>query len=354
MLNVRKWLLISAGAMLAGQTSGAAPSAEAPPSYPALNYDMTSRAPRIPPSEKDLQTAIAEPWFTITDKTAVPGGIDKKVFIEGGVFDRQGNLLFAELYSGRVMRLSPDRDLTVILPKNPSGPAGLGVHKDGRIFVAAVGDLSQGGSVFTIRSDGSNKQVIVDPRGGYIPDDIALDSHGGFYFTDVRGNNADPSGGVFYVAPDMKTITRIMTHMSMPNGIALSADGKTLWVGETGRSLLHRIELSAPTQIAPFGTTVPYHFTGGRPDGVRLDADGNVYVALIEEGRIIVFDPKGIPIGQILMPERDRGEFLYTSSLAIKPGTRELYILSNDYYSGHKAAIYRVGAFTNGTNFLAP
>ena len=136
-----------------------------------------------------------------------------------------------------------------------------------------------------------------------------------------------------------------MTRMSMPNGIALSPDGKTLWVGEVGTGFLHRINLATPTQISPVvGTTMRYHFTGATVDSLRTDSDGNVYAALAGEGRVMVFNPKGVPIGQILIPDRERGELLFTTSMAIKPGTRELYILSSDY-PGRTAKIHRAGAF---------
>lgn len=352
MLNATRLLMISACAMCAGQAVAEVPSKGPPSSYPGLVYETTSRAPTIPPNEKSLQTIVAEPWFTVTDKDPALSGMDKDLFLEGPVFDRQGNLLFTEAFGGRVMRLSPDRKLTLILPKSDAGSAGLALHKNGRILVAGVGHSEggvAGGPVFSVRPDGSDKQVIIDPKAGYVPDDLVLDNEGGFYFTDFRGNNANPIGGVYHVAADMKTITPIMTRMSMPNGIALSSNGKTLWVSEVGTGYLHRIDLATPTQISPVvGTTIRYHFTGATVDSLRVDADGNVYAALAGEGRVMAFNPKGVPIGQILIPDRERGEFLFTTSMAIKPDTRELYILSSNY-PGRTAKIYRAGAFATAT-----
>lgn len=81
-------------------------------------------------------------------------------------------------------------------------------------------------------------------------------------------------------------------------------------------------------------------------DSLRVDGDGNAYAyaALAGEGRVVVLNPKGAQIGQILIPDRDRGEFPFTISMAIKPGTRELHILSSDY-PGRRAKIYRAGGF---------
>ncbi|MEJ7926405.1 SMP-30/gluconolactonase/LRE family protein [Sphingobium sp. AN641] len=346
MLKVSRVLTISACA-IATSLAAPAPSTAAPPSPPALVYKTTSRAPVIPPSEAGLQTIVAEPWSSIMTSMPAFGGMEENLFIEGPVFDGQGNLLFVEVQGGRIMRISPKQELKMILPKNGEGSAGLAFHKNGRIIVAAIGGIggTQSGSIFSIRPDGSDKQIIVDPKAGHIPNDLAMDKEGGFYFTDFQGNNADRTGGVYHVAADMKTITPIMTRMSMPNGIAISPDGKTLWVGEVGTGFLHRIDLMTPTQISPVvGTTMRYHFVGATVDSLRVDADGNVYAALAGEGRVMVFNPKGVPIGQILIPDRENGEFLFTTSMAIKPGTRELYILSSNY-PGRSAKIHRAGAF---------
>ncbi len=244
------------------------------------------------------------------------------------------------------MRVSPDRDASVVVPKNLHGSAGIGIHKDGRIFVAGVGDIQSGGCVYAVQPDGSGEEFIVAPDKGYVPDDLVFDGEGGFYFTDYRGNSADPVGGVLYVSPDMKTITPIISNMSMPNGIALSPDGKTLWISETGRNLLHRFVLASPTAIAVHGTRIPYHFVGANVDSMRVDVDGNVYAALFGGGRVLVFNSDGVPIGQVLVPGRDQGRHLYTTSIAIRPGTSELYIVASDV-DGSNGMIFRCGAFAN-------
>ena len=59
---------------------------------------------------------------------------------------------------------------------------------------------------------------------------------------------------------------------------------------------------------------------------VRLDARGNLYQTVHGQGRIIVFNPLGIPIANIVVAGKDEGKFLEVTSLAIKPGTREGYI----------------------------
>lgn len=343
------FLMAVASTMLAAPALGQ----QAPSSYPTLAYPAEGRsAVPIPPAERGLPTVVAEPWLGISSTTPGLAGMDNNIILEGPAFDRDGNLLVVEVVGGRVMRISPDREVRIVVPKNALGSAAIAVHKDGRLFVAGVGDLKAGGSVYAARADGSAKETIIPADQGYIPDDLVFDSQGGFYFTDFRGNNDKPVGGVFYVSPDMKTITPVLSNLSMPNGIALSPDGKILWVGETGRNRLHRVELSEPTMIGLFGTTIPHHFAGVHADSIRVDGDGNVYVGLMGAGRVLVFDPKGVPIGQILVPGRDQGKFLYTSSLAIRPGTNELFITASEV-DGSQAMVFRAGALAKAPTLFS-
>ena len=297
--------------------------------------DATRGLVPIPAAERDLPTAVAEPYFKVSDNV-MP--------LEGMSFDRDGNLLFVDIYNGRVLRLSPDRQLTTVYTEEHLHPAGIGIHKDGRIFVAAVGTInSEGifadGSVIAINADGSNRQTIVPPDLGHVVDDMVFDNEGGFYFTDFRGTATAPLGGVFYVSPDHNAVKPVLPNMCGANGVALSPDGKVLWSTEYFANRLHRMDLKAPGAIARSGAMVPYHFIGRAPDSMRTDSAGNVYVAMQRQGRIMVFSPFGIPIGQILLPGREDNHFLQCTSLAIKPGSRELLICGWDL-NGRGAMIF--------------
>jgi lactonase len=306
---------------------------------PALVYDAETRGPApIPPSERGLQTVLAEPWFQVSEEGLV---------LEGPAFDRNGNLLFCDVSGRRVLRLTADMRLSTVVTLEGLGPGGLAVHKDGRIFIAAMDIIRGVGSVVAVKPDGSGMQPILPQEAGYMPNDLVFDAQGGFYFTDFRGTSTDPKGGVYYVSPDVGTITPVLPHLAMANGVALSPDGKKLWATEFSRNLVHRVELADATTIAPFGTAVAYHFTGPVPDSMRADADGNLYVAMYGQGRVLVFNRNGIPIGQVLLPGREEGHNLRSTSMAIRPGTADLYIVTNDAAGGRGATIFHAHAFTH-------
>ena len=130
----------------------------------------------------------------------------------------------------------------------------------------------------------------------------------------------------------------------MANGVALGP-GKELWATEFSRNLLHRVELPDATAATPFGTAVAHHFTGPAPDSMRADADGNLYVAIYGQGRVLAFNRNGIPIGQVLLPGRKEGHNLRSTSMAIRPGTDDLYIVTNDAAGGRGATIFHAKAF---------
>jgi len=303
----------------------------------ALHYDSETRGPvPIPPSERSLQTVVAEPWFKVSHDEMV---------LEGPAFERNGNLLFCDVSGNRVLRLTPDKRLSSVTTLDDVAPGGIAIHKDGRIFMTAL-NLARGiGSIVAVNPDGTGMQTIVPTTAGYMPNDLVFDASGGLYFSDFRGMSTEPKGGAYYVSPSLKTITPVLPNLAMANGIALSPDGKQLWITEFSRNLLHRVELASATTIAPIGAAIPYHFTGPAPDSMRVDSDGNVYVAIYGQGRVLAFNRNGIPIGQILLPGRDAGHNLQSTSMAIKPGTADLFIVTSDGNAGQGATIFHAKIF---------
>ncbi|WHO82634.1 SMP-30/gluconolactonase/LRE family protein [Rhizobium leguminosarum] len=300
-----------------------------------LGYDALTRGPvPIPPSERGLQTVTAEVWFNVPGNGPV---------LEGAAFDPSGHLLFCNVANGDVLRLTTDRKLSTILHLESFGPGGLAIHNQ-EIFIAAMDQSRKVGMIASVRLDGTGLRTIVGAEAGFMPNDLVFDHAGGFYFTDFKGASTDPAGGTYYVSSDFSKITPVLPHLAMANGVALSPDGKELWITEFSRNLLHRVKLATATTISPSGTAIAYQFVGPAPDSMRADADGNLYVALFGQARVLVFNRSGLPIGQILLPGRDDGRNLALTSMAIRPGTSEIYILAADLNAG-TATVFLSRAF---------
>lgn len=105
----------------------------------------------------------------------------------------------------------------------------------------------------------------------------------------------DTSGGVYYISPHSKNISTVVSNMANANGIAISPDEKVLWVGDYGRSILFRVYLEDATHFDRIHSTPVYYFIGRGPDGIRIDSDGNAYVAIMSQGRVLVFNPRACP-----------------------------------------------------------
>ena len=302
-----------------------------------LRYEPESRFCPIPPAERDLPTAVARPWLKVSQ--------EEPNDLEGVSFDRQGNLWFVEAAASRLHRvdMQTGEDRVVCTDPLRRGMSATKHHRDGRVFIPSVGPDFRHGYVFTVNPDGSDLTVL---REGPVFDDLTFDRNGGYYYTHFVGSVSDPCGEVAYVSPQ-GAVTPVLRHLAGPNGVALSTDGSVLWVTETAAGRLLRANLAAdPVTLGPTPCdyTVCYRFTGSvGPDSCEVDADDNLYVALYGQGRVLVFNKRGYPIGQVLLAGREEGHFLASTHPMIRPGTNELYICTNDPEQG--AWIFKAGAF---------
>jgi gluconolactonase len=98
--------------------------------------------------------------------------------------------------------------------------------------------------------------------------------------------------------------------VSMPNGVALSPDGATLYVGSDDQNVVWRLPLDG-AGVAGAATVLvdATHVPGGRfrvPDGICVDDTGAFYVANNSDDvkAIQVFAPDGRFLGGIPIPDR--------------------------------------------------
>ena len=229
-------------------------------------------------------------------------------FTEGPAYSPKGFLLFSDIPNSRIVRVEQDGTASDFL--KPSGNA------NGLVFDAA-GDLyaCQGGTrrvVKIVLQDGKTEPKVESLCDSYdgkpinSPNDLALDGHGGLYFTDPRyGNDPkidQPCMGVYYIDAAGKT-TRVIDDRVRPNGVLVSADGKTLLVAEPNKRELWSYEITAPGKLGAGNIifTGDTALDGGGPDGMCLDAAGRVYTTYKS---LVVLSSTGELIGRIPVPEQ--------------------------------------------------
>ncbi|QCV87640.1 SMP-30/gluconolactonase/LRE family protein [Acidipropionibacterium jensenii] len=305
----------------------------------------------IPCSEREVPAEVAEPWFQVSPENKQ---------LEGLCFDRAGDLHLVDVFEGNVYKLEmTGRKLTVLATLTGENPAALKIHRDGRLFVCCLANMRDNGSIVAMAPDGSELETIVGPELGYVPDDMVFDSDGGFYFSDFTGPVFDPTGGIYHVSGDAlgagpvdgSQITAVVPNLATPNGLALSPDEHRLWVTEMAANRLHFIQLGDDrVSIPPYGTSVPYTFSGLEgPDSCSIDADGNLYVAMYEQGRVLCFTPEGVLAKQILLPDREQGRNRRSTHPMIIPGTSTLLICTNDF--GHDGGSWIFAAEALGKGY---
>ena len=147
--------------------------------------------------------------------------------------------------------------------------------------------------------DPASKECDGKPLRG--PNDLSLDTpNGGFYFTDPGGSSdVNPIGTMHYVDKDGKTHL-LDQGLAFPNGIVLRPNGKTLLMAESKKNRILSYDVKGPGKVGERTVfcelPVKDESKGqidNQPDGICVDADGNLYVAHYGMKQVQVVDPDG-------------------------------------------------------------
>lgn len=213
---------------------------------------------------------------------------------EGPSFDRQGILHFVDWDAQLIYQLRHDGSLSPFV--NTHGlPTGSKFHKDGRLFVAD-GDLG----ILAIAPDGSIEVIACECDGKCFrgPNDLVFAANGDLYFTDPRYSDADhPTGNVFLLRANGQ-VELFAGGFRFPNGVALSKNGRILFLAETFPNLIWAFELDESGYEK--SRRVFARLEGGiGPDGMAFGQDGNLYVAHFGKGVVAVINPQGQLIAEL-------------------------------------------------------
>jgi len=220
-------------------------------------------------------------------------------FTEGPACDREGNVYFTDQPNDRILKWSVEGKLSTFL--QPCGRAnGLSFDKDGNLWACA----DEKNELWKIDPSGKHTVVLKDYEGKLFngPNDLWLPPGGGVYFTDPHYKRPYWNRGpkemdecVYYLAPDLKTVTRVISDLKQPNGIIGTPDGSMLYVADIGARKTYRYRIAEKGALKD--RTL---FCELGSDGLTIDDKGNVY--LTGKG-VSVYDPKGAKIEQIDVPE---------------------------------------------------
>ena len=245
---------------------------------PALILAACTNA-NLPPEEVVTPVKVAE----------VPG------YTEGVVVDAEGALYFSDVYNGTIYRIGSDGEAKIWA--RTGAPNGHKILPDGTHLVC------DGKEQAVLRLDGAGRVLGKaasehDGKPLRAPNDLTLDANGGFYFTDPGGSNAQNTiGTVHYVDAQGKTYL-VAEGLAFPNGLVLRPDGKTLLVAESAHNRILSYDIVSPGKAGEMRVfaslpTKQGEQIGNEPDGICLDADGNLYVAHYGMRQVQVLSPDG-------------------------------------------------------------
>jgi len=235
--------------------------------------------------------------------------------LEGPAFDRDGTLWAVAPTKALIYRIVDGRcSVGIRMPQADAMPDGMRFLRDGTIL-----GLDAAYGVFSADPrDGSVRYLGARPVKGHFPganyhglNDLAIDRYGGAYITDALGSSVlNPVGALYYRTPagEMRLIHR--GGLSFPDGIALSPDDATLYVADWRAARILKMPVVAPGEVDIDQSAVFAHLPAGvGPDGLAVDAAGNLFVAdWGGGGQISVYRPDGRLIGGIRVPGVERFE----------------------------------------------
>ncbi len=238
--------------------------------------------------------------FHITGRTSNRYG-NRKYYLEGPAFARDGSFYFTDVPWGRIFRISPDGELSLFLEYD-GHPNGLKFHRDGRLFVA---DYRNG--IMVVDMQTKKMETYVDEVANerlHGPNDLCFADNGDLYFTDQGNSDIQrPHGRVVRVRADGRTEI-IAADIASPNGIVLSPDNQSLYVAVTRTNAIWKLPLEMTPGLygnAHVGTSgVFIQLSGGTgPDGLAVDAKGNLAIAHTGLGVLWLFSPLGEPLARV-------------------------------------------------------
>lgn len=269
---------------------------------------------------------VGSPGMVVGEVEAVT----ELVFTEGPAYHADGSVYYTDIANNRIMKLGAGETVAQEFVKPSYKANGLVFDGEGMLIVCEGNERGGNGGRRITRIDPATgaREVIVDKFHGKrfnSPNDLCVDGEGRIYFTDpYYGPDRDGMEldveAVYRVNGDGSGLVRVLGtgEVSRPNGVAVSADGKKLYVVDNEPNVPVRklLVFGLGKDGLPTGEKYELHdFGSGRGgDGMCLDVAGNIYVAggadrkypnqsTANPGGVYVFHPTGRLMGIIRVPE---------------------------------------------------
>jgi len=215
------------------------------------------------------------------------------------VWLREGSLVFSDIYTSRILKMSPDGQ-TSIYRNYTNAANGNSMDASGRLYSSErdgrrVSRMEKDGKITVVADKWNGKQLNS-------PNDVVVRRDGHVYFTDpaskaVMTPQEIGFNGLYHVTPQ-GAVSLVTDKLARPNGVAVTPDGKTLYVADSDTRKIYAYDLDARGNASR--ERILISDTDGGPDGLRVAANGNLYIAC---RGVAIYTPAGKLVRTIAFPE---------------------------------------------------
>lgn len=210
-------------------------------------------------------------------------------YAEGPVWSLEGYLLFSDTVTDKLKKFVPGKGVSDF-ESRAGGAIGNAYDQKGRLYTCEfrsrrVTRTSKNGKVEVLAEKFEGKRLNA-------PNDIVVRADGNIYFTDPAfGNQQDRRELDFYGVFRITTrgeLEAVAKWKTRPNGIALSPNGRLLYVADSDARLVRTYDLDRGGTAS--NERIFIEKIDGVPGGLRTDEKGNLYVAA---KYVSIYSPKG-------------------------------------------------------------
>ena len=215
---------------------------------------------------------------------------------EGPVWDRDdGTLLWVDILADRVHRSDLGGGATITIQADRT--VGAVAPRVGGGLIAAVP-----GGFGSLRADGTVDMLatVEDDRPANRMNDGKVAPDGSFW-AGTMDRSAEPGAGSLYRLATDLSVSVVLTGLTVSNGLGWSPDGALCYFVDTADQGVDVVREEEPGvwSRTPF---VRIDRALGVPDGLTVDAAGNVWVAMCFGGRVLGYAPDGTLIATVTVP----------------------------------------------------
>lgn len=215
---------------------------------------------------------------------------------EGPVWDHRANVLhWVDILAGTIHTGDPETgaQATISLPTL----VGAAVPRPAGGFIAATAE-----GFVAVDSNGAIGRRLTTLPDGYRMNDAKCDPVGRFWAGSNDMEFTPAEGALHVLLPDWRT-EQILDGLTLPNGLAWSLDGRTFYLVDTIAAELNAFD-THPDRPALTNRRLLARFPAhlGLPDGMTIDAQGCLWIAMWGGDRLLRVSPEGRVMLEVPMP----------------------------------------------------